>query len=185
MKEFSLRGAPGASGALAALAQAFSLRPCMPRYGTRESLFVRLTCPTSPNFRFSPLGTLRPTSRCQASERPQWVVDRHCAAQAQRISKEPMANGPARAEFWKEFVTTRCGYPAPDRLRAQFTGAEFCEFCECGCNSFAVKVRANVPPLVPSGGGYRAIYTADFKLADDPAAGSDFTPPRAACRGFP
>src|SRR2546423_13621489 len=50
-----------------------------------------------------------------------------------------MANGPARAEFWKEFVANRCEYPAPDRLRAQLADAEFYDFCECGCNSFAVK----------------------------------------------
>ncbi len=78
-----------------------------------------------------------------------------------------MANGPPHAQFWKEFVTNRCGYPAPDRLRAQLSGAEFSEFCECGCNSFAVKVRPDLPTLVPSGGGYRAIYTADFLLADE------------------
>ena len=77
-----------------------------------------------------------------------------------------MANGPARAEFWKEFVTSRCNYPAADRLRAQLAAAEFSDFCECGCNSFAVKASGGAPPLVPSGGGYGAIYTADFKLPD-------------------
>jgi hypothetical protein len=78
-----------------------------------------------------------------------------------------MANGPARAEFWKEFVTSRCNYPAPDRLHAQLAEAEFSEFCDCGCNSFAVKSSPGAPPLLPSGGGYGAIYTADFKLADE------------------
>lgn len=77
-----------------------------------------------------------------------------------------MLNGPARAEFWKEFVVSRCGYPAPERLRGQLADAEYSEFCDCGCNSFAVKVAQGAQPLVRSGGGYGSIYTADFKLSD-------------------
>ena len=80
-----------------------------------------------------------------------------------------MANDSARAEFWKEFVASRCKYPAADRLHAQLAKAEFCDFCECGCNSFAVKASEDAPLLVPSRGsaGSRAIYTADFKMADE------------------
>ena len=80
-----------------------------------------------------------------------------------------MANGPARAEVWKEFVASRCNYPAADRLRAQLAKAEFSQFCDCGCNSFAVRPSQDAPLLVtPDGGvGHRAIYTADFNLSDD------------------
>ena len=78
-----------------------------------------------------------------------------------------MPNGPARADFWKEFVVSRCGYPAPKLLRDQLSEAEFSEFCDCGCNSFAVKVGLEVAPLAKRGGGYGAVYTADFKLADE------------------
>jgi hypothetical protein len=80
-----------------------------------------------------------------------------------------MANGPARAEFWKEFVTARSGYPAPERLRAQLAEAEFSDFCDCGCNSFAVKATNGTPPLTPGhdGPGHRAIYEAEFKMADE------------------
>ena len=80
-----------------------------------------------------------------------------------------MQNGPARAEFWKEFVASRCDFPAADRLVAQLAHAEFSDFCECGCNSFAVKASENAPLLVPPGGGagHWAIYTADFKMADE------------------
>lgn len=82
-----------------------------------------------------------------------------------------MANGPARAEFWKEFIATHCGYPAPDRLRAQLVDAQFSDFCECGCNSFAVKVSSGVPPLASArknvSTGHGAIYTADFRLPDE------------------
>ena len=80
-----------------------------------------------------------------------------------------MPNGPARAEFWKDFVASRCDFPAVDRLRAQLAKAEFGDFCECGCNSFAVKASEDAPPLMPPGGGpgHWAIYTADFKMADE------------------
>jgi hypothetical protein len=82
-----------------------------------------------------------------------------------------MENGPARAKFWMEFLATKCGYPAPERLRAQLDKAEFTEFCYCGCNSFGVKVTADVLPLFepksPSdSGGSGAIFMADFKIND-------------------
>lgn len=77
-----------------------------------------------------------------------------------------MPNDPARAEFWKEFILTRSGYPSPDRLRAQLSVAEFSEFCDCGCNSFAVKSSSGATPLV-SPGRYGPIYEADFLLNDE------------------
>ena len=77
-----------------------------------------------------------------------------------------MSNGPARAEYWRTFLLARSRYPAPVRLRAQLAGAEFSEFCDCGCNSFAVKAPTGAAPLVASGGRYGAIYTEDFRLKD-------------------
>jgi hypothetical protein len=77
-----------------------------------------------------------------------------------------MANDRSRAEFWKAFIAGRSRYPAPDRLRAQFAEAEFSGFCDCGCNSFAVKVGGNTPPLAVPGGRYGAVYEADFNLSD-------------------
>ena len=78
-----------------------------------------------------------------------------------------MANDHARAEFWRDFILARSGYPTPDRLRAQFTQAEFSDFCSCGCNSFAVEVRQGTPPLVRPDKDVGVIYEADFKLADE------------------
>jgi hypothetical protein len=84
-----------------------------------------------------------------------------------------MENGPARAAFWKEFIPHRCQYPAPNLLRDQLDHAEFSDFCNCGCNSFAVRVDpAFVKPLLPARTEARsewhsAIYTADFKLPDE------------------
>jgi hypothetical protein len=85
-----------------------------------------------------------------------------------------MENGPERAEFWKAFIADKVGYPSPTRLREQFDNAEFTDFCECGCNSFGVKIAAEsaARPLLPPTskhipGGHWSIYEADFRLADD------------------
>lgn len=80
-----------------------------------------------------------------------------------------MANDPARAEFWKAFIANQCEYPASHRLSAQLEGAKFYDFCDCGCNSFAVKPNKDAPPLTQphDGPGHRAVYTAYFKITDD------------------
>jgi hypothetical protein len=85
-----------------------------------------------------------------------------------------MENGPERAEFWKAFILENSGYPATARLREQFENAEFTNFCDCGCNSFALKIAegANVRPLLPATskeipGGSWSIFEVDFMLADD------------------
>ncbi|MFC3711061.1 hypothetical protein ACFOMD_00670 [Sphingoaurantiacus capsulatus] len=86
-----------------------------------------------------------------------------------------MENGPARAEFWKEFISTRCEYPAQSLLRDQLDHAELTEFCDCGCNSFRLRVdpvhaKPLLPPKAdPKMGGHGAIYTADFHMPDDKA----------------
>jgi hypothetical protein len=84
-----------------------------------------------------------------------------------RVS-EQMNNTPERAEFWKEFICTKCQFPAPDKLRAQLSCARFSEFCNCGCNSFKVHLSegAEVPPLAQPG-RYGAVFEADFHLDDE------------------
>ena len=76
-------------------------------------------------------------------------------------------NGPERAEFWRSFILAHCAYPAPDRLRAQLAATEFHSFCNCGCNSFAVRVppSADVLPLTSPGDSGGMFFEADFDLA--------------------
>ncbi len=81
-----------------------------------------------------------------------------------------MENGPTRAEFWKEFISTKCRYPAQALLRDQLGHAEFTDFCACGCNSFGLRIDpAHVKPLLPPKAeprseGHVAIYMADFRM---------------------
>lgn len=79
-----------------------------------------------------------------------------------------MVNGPESAKFWSEVITSRCGYPAPRRLAAQFAAAEFHDFCPCGCNSFGVRIlgSAGAPPLAAASTLPRVIYEANFMLPE-------------------
>lgn len=79
-----------------------------------------------------------------------------------------MTNTLQRAEWWKEFICTKCHFPAPEKLRAQFLVAELSEFCECGCNSFKVQVLggSKVAPIAKHG-GYGTVFEANFQLAEE------------------
>ncbi|MDJ0642759.1 MAG: hypothetical protein QNJ15_08070 [Erythrobacter sp.] len=78
-----------------------------------------------------------------------------------------MAYGQERAGEWQRFILGSCNFPAPERLRAQFEGAVFSDFCECGCNSFAVKANVDAPPLIQRDRerGRKAIFFAVFEIA--------------------
>ena len=79
-----------------------------------------------------------------------------------------MNNTPERAEFWKEFICTKCQFPVPDRLRSQFANAKLSEFCDCGCNSFKVSVNANSSvEAISVGGGYGSVFNVFFRTMDD------------------
>lgn len=82
-----------------------------------------------------------------------------------------MANDPQKAQFWRDLILTRCRFPAPTRLQAQFDAADLIEFCDCGCNSFRVQTRddAGAPPLATVG-AYGSVFEADFRIS-----GSDKT----------
>lgn len=79
-----------------------------------------------------------------------------------------MTNTAERAEFWKEFILTKCDFPAPEKLRSQFAHAELSKFCECGCNSFKVSVHADATvPVLATPGPYSAVFEANFHLAEE------------------
>lgn len=75
-----------------------------------------------------------------------------------------MANDAARAAYWQDFVIARCGFPNPERLAEQFEGAEFADFCDCGCNSFGVVVRPGTPPLARNAKQGGVVFNADFAM---------------------
>ncbi len=68
--------------------------------------------------------------------------------------------GAERLEFWKNFLVWHSGFPQPERLAAQLAAASFSEFCDCGCNSFAVSVplELGLAPLSSPGKGYGACF---------------------------
>lgn len=81
-----------------------------------------------------------------------------------------MANDASKAAFWKEFLCARSEFPAPEKLRAQFSQAEFTEFCQCGCNSFGLK-KSDAAVAVPLARmrAYGPVFELNFWL-DGPAS---------------
>ncbi|HEX5392187.1 MAG TPA: hypothetical protein VFW68_02845 [Rhodocyclaceae bacterium] len=79
-----------------------------------------------------------------------------------------MPNTPDRAAFWREFICSKCHYPEPAILRAQFSVAELSEFCDCGCNSFKVRVSptAGIAPIAKPG-KYGTVFEVNFKLSEE------------------
>ena len=75
-----------------------------------------------------------------------------------------MPNGPDQAAYWRDFVIARCGFPNPARLAQQFEGAEFSDFCDCGCNSFSVRVRPGTAPIACQTKQGSVVFNADFAL---------------------
>lgn len=78
-----------------------------------------------------------------------------------------MVNNLEMAEQWRDFVLARCRYPAINRLRAQFDNATLSEFCQCGCNSFALVHQADLPPPLAMEGSYGMVFEANFRLRDE------------------
>jgi hypothetical protein len=75
-----------------------------------------------------------------------------------------MPNGLEQAAYWRDFVIARCGFPNPARLAQQFEDAELTDFCDCGCNSFGVRVRSGTPPLARKAKHGGVVFTADFGM---------------------
>jgi hypothetical protein len=73
-----------------------------------------------------------------------------------------------RLKFWVDFIVNHSGFPALDKLAAQFAAASFSEFCNCGCNSFKVSVSdaSGLRPIAKPGdrSGVGAVYESSFYL---------------------
>jgi hypothetical protein len=78
-----------------------------------------------------------------------------------------MPNNLEKAEQWRDFVLSRCRYPAVDRLRAQFDSSTLSGFCQCGCNSFALVHQTALPPPLAIEGSYGMVFEANFRLQNE------------------
>jgi|SRR5581483_770796 len=70
------------------------------------------------------------------------------------------------AKLWMKFILEHCDFPNLTLLRDQIRDAEFLDFCECGCNSFAVRVDERAKPLASPAEHRSPIFEADFYLID-------------------
>lgn len=62
----------------------------------------------------------------------------------------------------------RGGYPAPERLAAQFAASTVTRICDCGCNSFDIEIRHvdNLRPLALPRKQGGMIFETDLALDD-------------------
>lgn len=69
-----------------------------------------------------------------------------------------------RAAFWVDFIVSKCMFPKPELLKAQFEHAELVFCCKCGCDSFDVNARDidKVPPLTNV--GRCLVYDVSFRI---------------------
>lgn len=67
-------------------------------------------------------------------------------------SLEAMINGPVTAHRWTQFLASRTYVPKSAQLLAQFAHGEITRFCQCGCNSYDLRVAPDVwlEPLMPA-----------------------------------
>ncbi len=63
-----------------------------------------------------------------------------------------MINGPETAQKWTQFLASRSYVPKSAQLLAQFAHGEITRFCQCGCNSYDIRVAPDVSlePLMSS-----------------------------------
>ena len=69
-----------------------------------------------------------------------------------------------RIAFWVDFIVSKCMFPKPELLRAQFENADMVFNCKCGCDSFDVNARDvdSVPPLTNV--GRCLVYDVSFRI---------------------
>jgi hypothetical protein len=72
------------------------------------------------------------------------------AARRSARSLEAMNNCRATAERWTNFVASRSYVPKGQQLMAQFSRGTITHICDCGCNSFELRVLpdSSLDPLV-------------------------------------
>lgn len=77
-------------------------------------------------------------------------------------------NNKERAKFWVEFIFQKGKYSNPVALKEQFNSGEFSEFCDCGCNSFKVKVPKSqkIKPIATAG-AYGPFHECNYFLEEE------------------
>jgi len=78
-----------------------------------------------------------------------------------------LANTPATAARWVEFIASHPAFPAGAKLRAAFGAGKITRLCDCGCNAFEFELPegTNVSPLVQAG-GYSSICEISFQASE-------------------
>jgi hypothetical protein len=77
-------------------------------------------------------------------------------------------NSPEKARLWTEFLAARKEIPSGDRLLQHFNAGTISRICDCGCNSYNMKVPMNsgLEPLLPPSERGGCVFSMAFNLSD-------------------
>ncbi len=81
-------------------------------------------------------------------------------------------NSPELASQWTEFVAARKEFPRSEELLEHFNAGTFTRICDCGCNSYDLKVEKHdgLKPLMPARQRSGCVLSVAFYFADRPGS---------------
>src|SRR5580704_4534195 len=79
-----------------------------------------------------------------------------------------MSNSPEAAERWTRFLASRSYIPRAHLIQQHFSSGTLSRLCECGCESFDLKIAEEIvlEPLVPPSGRAGCALELDYYLAE-------------------
>ena len=81
-----------------------------------------------------------------------------------------MRNSVEKATYWINFLAEVPEVPFADRLKAHFHAGKITRFCDCGCNSFDLRIDTEVvlPPLTDANGRSGKFFEIAFESNGGP-----------------
>ena len=81
-------------------------------------------------------------------------------------------NSGETARRWTEFLASRKEIPRGERLLQHFNAGTITRICDCGCNSYDIKVPrdAEIAPLLPPRGRGGCVFSMAFNLSNRPGS---------------
>jgi hypothetical protein len=81
-------------------------------------------------------------------------------------------NSPELARTWTEFLAARSDFPKGRELLEHFNAGTITRICDCGCNSYDVKVpkQEGLSPLMLSRGKSGNVFSLAFHFSDRPGS---------------
>ena len=81
-------------------------------------------------------------------------------------------NSAEKARHWTEFLATRKEFPRSEQILEHFNAGTITRICDCGCNSYDLKVPKNsgLKPLMPASQRGGCVLSMAFYFANRPGS---------------